>query len=135
MSILRDYQENRCYLCGGMMVPAGEMFAHDSVMSSLDHVLPKCRGGTNRLGNVALAHKGCNNAKADRLPTACESLYAESMATCFEDAHKMEALQGYRLHIRGKGFMYVRTPLGAEVISRTQYRTRLKRLVMEKRKA
>ena len=87
------------------------------------------------LGNVALAHKKCNNAKADRVPTACESFYAESMSRCFEDAHKMEALQGYRLHIRGKGFMYVRTPRGAEVISRTQYRTRLKRLAMEKRHA
>lgn len=135
MSILSDYQNHRCYLCGERMAPRSEMFAHDSVMPSLDHVLPKCRGGTNRLGNVALAHKKCNNAKADRPPTACETFFAESMARCFEDAHRTEALQGFRLHIRGKGFMYVRRPDGAEVISRSQYRSRLKRLAMEKKRA
>lgn len=135
MSILRDYQDGRCYLCGKLMSPRGDMFAHDSVMPSLDHVIPKSRGGTNRLGNVALAHKQCNNKKADRVPTACEKLYAESMSQCFEDAHKSEALQGFKLHIRGKGFMYVRTGDGAEVVSRSQYRTRLKRLAMEKMRA
>ena len=117
------------------MAAQSDMSARDVFMQSFDHVVAKSKGGTNRLGNVALAHKKCNNAKADRVPTACESFYAESMSRCFEDAHKMEALQGYRLHIRGKGFMYVRTPRGAEVISRTQYRTRLKRLAMEKRHA
>lgn len=135
VSILRDYQENRCYLCGEPMAPRSEMFAHDSIMPSLDHVLPKCRGGTNRLGNVALAHKRCNNVKADRVPTACEMFYAEAMAQCFEDAHRSEALQGFKLHIRGKGFMYRRSPAGAEVVSRSQYRSRLKRLAMEKMKA
>lgn len=135
MSILSDYQSQKCYLCGEPMALRSEMFAHDSVMPSLDHVIPKCRGGTNRLGNVALAHKRCNNAKADRLPTACEVFFAESMARCFEDAHRSEALQGFRLHIRGKGFMYVRRTDGGEVISRSQYRTRLKRLAMENKRA
>ncbi len=127
MSILRDYQSNDCYLCGTKMAPQGEMFAHDSLMPSLDHVQPRSKGGTNRLGNVALAHKCCNNAKADRKPTACEKFFAESMAQCFEDAHKDEALQGFRLHIRGRGFMYVRRP-GAkpEVLSKGQFRARLR---------
>lgn len=132
MSILRDYQLNRCYLCGFDMAPQSEMFAHDATMPSLDHVIPKSKGGTNRLGNVALAHKQCNNRKADRVPTACEIFFAESMAQCFVESHRDEMLQGFRLHIRGKGFMYVRTPNGAEVISRGQYRSRLKRLAMEK---
>ena len=144
MSILSDYQNHKCYLCGELMAPRSEMFAHDSVMPSLDHVMPKCRGGTNRLGNVALAHKRCNNRKADRLPTACEAMFAAVMARCFEDSHIREPYQGfqdadqrperYRLHIRGKGFMYVREPGSLPyVTSRSQYRARLKRLAMEKR--
>lgn len=135
MSILRDYQENRCYLCGKLMAPQGDMFVPDAQMPSLDHVVPRARGGANRLGNVALAHKACNNVKADRRPTACEVFYATSMAECFEDAHRSEMAPGFRLHVRGRGFMYRRTPKGAEVISRSQYRTRLKRLAMEKQKA
>lgn len=133
MSMLRDYQNNHCYLCGQLMAPQGEMFAHDSKMPSLDHVVPKSRGGTNRLGNVALAHKRCNNEKADRLPSACEILFAKLMAECFEDSHKQESYQDFRLHVRGKGFMYVRGSQGGQVISRGQYRSRLKRLAMERR--
>lgn len=137
MSILTDYQNNHCYLCSRRMAPVGELFAHDSIMPSLDHVLPKSRGGTNRLGNVALAHKKCNNEKADRMPTACEVFYAEQMLACFEDAHRAEALQGFKLHIRGKGFMYVRGKNGGrpEIMSRNQYRARLKRLAMEAKQA
>lgn len=148
MSILRDYQNNHCYLCATLMAPQGEMFAHDDRMPSLDHVMPKSKGGPNRLGNVALAHKRCNNDKADRLPTACEVFFAQVMARCFEEAHVAEPYQGfqdpavgdqhrqrYGLHIRGKGFMYIRGPNGGQIMSRGQYRSRLKRLAMEKMKA
>lgn len=132
VSMLRDYQTNRCYLCGDLMAPQGDVTAPDVFMQSIDHVIPKSRQGTNRLGNVALAHKGCNNFKADRKPTACERLYAEQMARCFEDSHRTEAYQDFRLHVRGKGFMYVRPPAEKPyVISRAYHRALLKRKAME----
>ncbi len=114
------------------MAAQSDLFASDVTKQSIDHVIPKSRHGTNRLGNVALAHKGCNNFKADRPPTACEVFFAESMARCFEDSHVTEAFQAFRLHVRGKGFMYVR-PSGAKpyVISRAYHRSLLKRKAME----
>ena len=36
--------------------------------ATLDHVVPKARGGTNEMSNLALACLACNNAKGDRLP-------------------------------------------------------------------
>lgn len=134
MSMLNDYQGQRCYLCGSPMAPQSDYTAPDVFMQSIDHVLPRSKGGTNRLGNVALAHKGCNNHKADRLPTACEMMFAAEMARCFEESHKSECYQNFRLHIRGKGFMYVR-PAGKKpyVISRAFHRSLLKRQAMEKR--
>ena len=130
--MLREYQTDRCYLCGEQMAEQSDISAPDVFMQSIDHVIPKSRGGTNRLGNVALAHKGCNNYKADRPPTACEMFFAESMAKAFEDSHVTEAFQDFRLHVRGKGFMYVR-PMGEKpyVISRGYYRSLLKRKAME----
>lgn len=133
MSMLNDYQGRRCYLCGDLMAAQCDISAHDVFMQSIDHVLPRAKGGSNRLGNVALAHKGCNNHKADRLPTACEAFFAESMAQAFEDSHVTEAYQEFRLHVRGKGFMYVRpaAPQKPYVISKGYYRSLLKRKAME----
>ena len=132
MSILRDYQSNRCYLCGQLMAPQGDITAPDVFMQSIDHVIPRSKGGTNRLGNVALAHKGCNNHKADRAPTACERFFAESMAQCFADSHVQEPYQEFRLHVRGKGYMYVRPAAEKPyVISKAFYRTLLKRRAMK----
>jgi HNH endonuclease len=134
VSMLREYQDDLCYLCGHKMAAQSDILAPDVEMQSIDHVVPKSRGGTNRLGNVALAHKGCNNYKADRPPTACEMFFAESMAKAFEDSHVTECYQDFRLHVRGKGFMYVRPKTASEkpfVISRAYYRSLLKRKARE----
>lgn len=131
--MLRDYQSNRCYLCGELMAPQGDLVAPDVFMQSIDHVVPRSKHGTNRLGNVALAHKGCNNHKADRLPTACEKFFAESMARCFEDSHRTECYQDFRLHVRGKGLMYVRPAAEKPyVISKAYHRSLLKRKAKER---
>lgn len=117
------------------MAPQGDITAPDVFMQSIDHVIPRSKHGTNRLGNVALAHKGCNNHKADRAPTACEIFYAESMSQCFEESHRCEAYQEFRLHIRGKGYMYVR-PSGEKpyVISKAYHRSLMKRNALLKLK-
>lgn len=39
-----------------------------AVTATLDHVIPKSRGGTDAPSNLALACHACNNAKGDKLP-------------------------------------------------------------------
>lgn len=39
---------------------------------TVDHVVPRSRGGALGLGNVVLAHRPCNGRKANRMPTGCE---------------------------------------------------------------
>lgn len=61
-SSLRSVQSNRCSICG-------EVFG--LAATSLDHVLPRSRGGGNK-GNLLLAHDACNKRKRNRLPTGCQ---------------------------------------------------------------
>lgn len=43
----------RCVYCGG-------------IATSIDHVVPRCRGGGHEWGNVVSACRRCNHVKADR---------------------------------------------------------------------
>jgi 5-methylcytosine-specific restriction endonuclease McrA len=71
-------QEGKCGLCGG------EIF--DPRGATLDHVIPRALGGRN-FENLLLAHKRCNNLKADRPPTSCE---LETLAAVNERLAKTE---------------------------------------------
>ena len=51
----------RCAYCGLEAVPL-----------EIDHIIPKSRGGANRLKNLALSCKECNSAKANKLPHEIE---------------------------------------------------------------
>lgn len=48
--------EHRCGYCGA------------SQASTVDHILPRCRGGENTWTNTVAACGGCNQRKADRTP-------------------------------------------------------------------
>ena len=37
--------------------------------ASLDHIVPRSRGGRTRLSNLQLMHGRCNGAKSDKMPT------------------------------------------------------------------
>lgn len=50
-----------CARCGRQMQP-------DDPELSLDHKLPRSRGGTNRATNLITMCKPCNENKGDRLP-------------------------------------------------------------------
>ena len=50
---------HRCVYCGGL--------SRDPVLN-IDHVVPRSRGGTDRVSNLALACRSCNEAKDDRPP-------------------------------------------------------------------
>jgi 5-methylcytosine-specific restriction endonuclease McrA len=61
MKRLRIYMRDkfRCQYCGDKK-PAGQL--------TLDHILPRSRGGDNSPVNVVTACVACNNRKADRTP-------------------------------------------------------------------
>jgi hypothetical protein len=55
-------------LCGICHEPVNLSIRHPSPKSpSVDHVIPKAKGGTNEFTNLQLAHLGCNSAKRDRV--------------------------------------------------------------------
>jgi hypothetical protein len=55
-----------CWICEGEVAPktpAGSPHA-----ASVDHVIPRARGGTNDPANLRLAHRRCNGQRGSRLP-------------------------------------------------------------------
>lgn len=52
-------QNGRCFLCGKRM--SLDKF-------TIDHLVPKSRGGTNGLHNLVGAHKRCNGMKGSSTP-------------------------------------------------------------------
>jgi hypothetical protein len=56
----------RCWLCGNAVdlgAPAGSPWA-----GSVDHVVPRARGGGSEPANLRLAHRSCNSRRGSRLP-------------------------------------------------------------------
>ena len=78
--LLLDVQDWCCAICGHRFLRAqdrnflGWMWPY-AYEASIDHVIPKVRGGFPGLGNIVLAHSRCNNRKGERTPTACECLW------------------------------------------------------------
>ena len=55
-----------CGICGQ---PIFARFKHPHPFSaSVDHIIPRARGGSNAPVNKQLAHLGCNSRKRDSLP-------------------------------------------------------------------
>lgn len=50
--------KHRCRYCG-------------KTATTVDHVLPRSRGGSNHPGNVVACCEPCNRYKADRTPEEC----------------------------------------------------------------
>lgn len=46
---------------------------------SVDHVIPRARGGHDGAGNTVAAHIPCNVQKGDRSPTGCELLWLSAV--------------------------------------------------------
>lgn len=53
-----------CYICGN---PMNFESLRRKTGATIDHVIPKSKGGSNKLSNLRLAHRRCNEAKADKL--------------------------------------------------------------------
>lgn len=63
--ILYSAQEGICAICGDLIIPK----------ASIDHVIPKAKGGVDKLGNLLATHYRCNNTKADNIPTGCQLVW------------------------------------------------------------
>jgi 5-methylcytosine-specific restriction endonuclease McrA len=53
------YQHGLCFYCATYV---------SADAATIDHFVPMCRGGTNKLNNKVMACRQCNNAKADLDP-------------------------------------------------------------------
>ena len=63
---LADRDGAVCWLCGNDVdptAPRGSGWA-----GSVDHVVPRARGGGSEPGNLRLAHRSCNSRRGSRLP-------------------------------------------------------------------
>jgi 5-methylcytosine-specific restriction endonuclease McrA len=70
------FQNNCCYLCGTQMLRAKKK--NDRYLwRTVEHIVPRSLGGNRRGSNLALAHFGCNQKKANRKPFPCEVLLGE----------------------------------------------------------
>ena len=56
----------RCWLCGGEIDPCAPTGSKHS--GTVDHVVPRSRGGGSERANLRLAHRVCNARRADDLP-------------------------------------------------------------------
>lgn len=55
-----------CWLCGGDIDPCAPLGSPAS--ATIDHVVPRSRGGANDRSNMRLAHRRCNGRRGNRLP-------------------------------------------------------------------
>lgn len=55
-----------CWLCGGPIDPEASSTSRHG--PTVDHVVPRSRGGRTEAANLRLAHRSCNGARADHLP-------------------------------------------------------------------
>lgn len=68
---LHTEQDGICSICGEVVNADPEL----DNGASLDHTIPRRRGGDDRVGNLTMAHKLCNHRKGHRAPTGCECVW------------------------------------------------------------
>jgi 5-methylcytosine-specific restriction endonuclease McrA len=62
-------QSNRCFYCDLPFSTLKIVAKNKYQLYTLDHFIPKVKGGSNQALNLVLCCKRCNNKKGDRLPT------------------------------------------------------------------
>lgn len=61
-------QHGLCYWCGGR-IPHNTTAAQDECLT-VDHLVPKSRGGTDSPLNLVAAHRRCNGDRGNKMPPA-----------------------------------------------------------------
>lgn len=69
---LHEHQDSLCAICGEAMTRDR---TSGPALATIDHVIPRSRGGWQGWGNIVLTHAGCNRWKADTFPTGCELVW------------------------------------------------------------
>lgn len=64
---LRERDGNCCGICRLQMLFNPES-KHDKLRATIDHILELCNGGTSARENLRLAHRHCNNGRANHTP-------------------------------------------------------------------
>lgn len=57
-------QSNICWICGGVIDLT--LKNPDPGAFTVDHAIPRARGGTDHPSNLRPAHRSCNRAKSDK---------------------------------------------------------------------
>lgn len=65
------------------MPPLGD-FCLEQDAASIDHVIPRSRGGGDHIGNMLIMHRRCNGAKADRQPNGCDRIWHDAVLSVLE---------------------------------------------------
>lgn len=65
-------QKGLCWLCMEPMIPFLRLHP---LAASLDHLMPKSKGGANRIGNYLLAHRDCNSNRRNAVPIELSNGY------------------------------------------------------------
>lgn len=68
-------QRGICGICGCEMPHPDDYSGPRPRRCSLEHVIPKARGGAEWFGNVLAACLECNERKADKMPTGCSLVW------------------------------------------------------------
>jgi 5-methylcytosine-specific restriction endonuclease McrA len=66
--LLAQRQGPTCAYCRVRLTEPGLDGATEPTTRTLDHFIPKSRGGSSLLDNIVLACDRCNGAKGDKLP-------------------------------------------------------------------
>lgn len=65
--VMRGATHIHCHYCGTRLTP---------MTATVDHVIPRSKGGTNELSNLVLACRKCNQAKGNKMPEQFKSKQA-----------------------------------------------------------
>jgi len=68
---LWEAQDRTCPICGEPLLPHMR-YSNSDWAWSIEHVYPKHLKLYEHVGNKLVTHRGCNNAKGERMPTGCE---------------------------------------------------------------
>lgn len=83
---LFESQLGRCAYCGEelrFLKKGDKDFGNGYLKPTLDHILPKSKGGLNGIDNLVLVHGKCNIVKGDLMPDEIVKLL-ENMKITFE---------------------------------------------------
>ena len=66
LRVLGERDQWTCWVCGGEVTPSTPQGSPHG--ASVDHVIPRSRGGSNDRSNLRLAHRRCNGQRGSRIP-------------------------------------------------------------------